>query len=357
MKKIGLLFCFFLLGLALGVSANAAPTTGTWDSKNGDFAAGSWREKIWGGSEGAPGNELEAESSSYVFDGALLEAVELMSTPEITTPFYEYLTFYRAGTLTLANDPTDPWHNPEDLSLSFVADLGRTIVVTKKFVAPDDNPTDEMSFILTVIGEFPAYPSYRAEVIAYFRGTPTLDTSEYVVPSDSDEPVIMSGDLDFAKITITGPDTPDTEAVPVDIKPGSCPNPINVKSQGVIPAAILGTADFDVARIIPESIKLNGVSPIRWASEDVATPYEPFIGKRESYDCNKDGPDGYMDLTLKFSTQEIAGSLGEVTDRMVGSLGEVVKARNVVVLELTGELDDGTLINGEDIVIIKFQVR
>jgi len=146
--------------------------------------------------------------------------------------------------------------------------------------------------------------------------------------------------LDFAKITITGPDAPETVVVPVDIKPGSCPNPINVRSRGVLPVAVLGTEDFDVATIVPDSIQLNGVSPIRWAMEDVATPDEPFIGKLDAYDCNEFGPDGHMDLTLKFDTQEIVNTFGEVEDR------------DVIFLQLTGELEDGTLINGEDVIIV-----
>ena len=38
-------------------------------------------------------------------------------------------------------------------------------------------------------------------------------------------------------------------AVTIDIKPGSDENPINTKSKGVIPVAILSTADFDVTDI------------------------------------------------------------------------------------------------------------
>jgi hypothetical protein len=43
----------------------------------------------------------------------------------------------------------------------------------------------------------------------------------------------------------------------VDIKPGSCPNPINLKGKGVLPVAICGTEDFDVKTIDPESILLT----------------------------------------------------------------------------------------------------
>ena len=62
----------------------------------------------------------------------------------------------------------------------------------------------------------------------------------------------------------------------VDIKPQSCPNPLNVKKKGVLPIAILGTEDFDVTEIDPASVELEYISPLRWALEDVATPYEPF---------------------------------------------------------------------------------
>ncbi len=129
--------------------------------------------------------------------------------------------------------------------------------------------------------------------------------------------------------------------VPVDIKPGSCRNPLNVKSQGILPVAILGTEDFDVSQIDPESVKLRGVAPLRWSMEDVATPFQPFVGKVDAFDCTEEGPDGFTDLTLKFSTQAI-----------VDALGEEVSDGDVLVLELWGELLDGTSFEGEDVVVI-----
>ena len=131
-----------------------------------------------------------------------------------------------------------------------------------------------------------------------------------------------------------------TEEVAVDIKPKSCPNPLNVKSKGVLPVAILGTADFDVTEIDPATLMLQGVSPLRWTLEDVATPYAPFIGKEDFMDCNTLGPDGYLDLTLKFDAQEIVAALGSVSDG------------DVIIIPLTGELLGGTPIEGEDVIII-----
>jgi hypothetical protein len=133
-------------------------------------------------------------------------------------------------------------------------------------------------------------------------------------------------------------------AVPVDIHPTSCPNPLNVGKRGVLPVAILGTEDFDVGQIDPASVELEGVSPLRWAWEDVATPFEPFLGKEDCFaDCTEEGPDGYLDLTLKFEAQEVVAALGEVEDG------------DCLVLHLTGNLMEeyhGGPFVGEDVVWI-----
>jgi hypothetical protein len=111
--------------------------------------------------------------------------------------------------------------------------------------------------------------------------------------------------------------------VSIDIKPESCPNSVNVKDIGVLPVAVLGTEDFDILTIDPVSIRLNGVAPLRSSYEDVSTP-----------------PDGRLDLVLKFNVQDIVSALGEVND------GDEIE------LTLTGTLDDGIPIEGEDCILI-----
>ena len=137
----------------------------------------------------------------------------------------------------------------------------------------------------------------------------------------------------------------------VDIKPGSCPNPLNTGSKGVLPVAIAGTVDFDVTMIDPASVRLlanpdadppfEGVAPLRWSYEDVATPYEgEFV---DAYSCHEMNGDGYMDLTLKFKEQEVAAALGDVSDG------------DVIIIVLTGSLTEengGTPIIGADVVKI-----
>ena len=126
-------------------------------------------------------------------------------------------------------------------------------------------------------------------------------------------------------------------SVEIDIKPQSCPNPLNVKSKGVLTVAILGTEVFDVTTIDAGTITLVGVSPLRYSLEDVATPVSD--GEDEC-ECTTEGPDGYLDLTLKFKIQEIAAALGEVNDS------------DILSLTLTGLLLDGTAIEGADCVVI-----
>jgi hypothetical protein len=126
----------------------------------------------------------------------------------------------------------------------------------------------------------------------------------------------------------------------VDIKPGSCPNPLNKKSKGVLPVAVLGTEDFDVTTIDPATIELTregrGVAPLRWSYEDVATPFEG-----ELCDCHDLNGDGYMDLTLKFDTQELVEKLA------LCDFGDGEE----IPLTITGNLKEeegGTPIKGED---------
>ena len=123
----------------------------------------------------------------------------------------------------------------------------------------------------------------------------------------------------------------------LDIKSTSCPNPLNLKSKGVLPVAILGTEDFDVTEIDPTSVLLEGVAPLRWAIEDVATPFDGEITEGCCECCTTEGPDGYDDLTLKFDKQAIVAALGDVGDG------------DCIVMTLTGSLYDGTLILGEDV--------
>ena len=135
--------------------------------------------------------------------------------------------------------------------------------------------------------------------------------------------------------------------VALDVKPTSCPNPLNVGSNGVLPVAIVGTEDFDVTQVDLGTVQLMLLEPMRGAYEDVCTAYYPLVGKASQFDCTEEGPDGFMDLTLKFDNKDFAAALellgGGLTD------GEEI------LVTLTGNLlpeHGGTPIQGEDVVRI-----
>ncbi len=153
---------------------------------------------------------------------------------------------------------------------------------------------------------------------------------------------------DFIKLGEVVPE-PTFSPVFLDIKPGSCPNPLNLEEKGVLPVAILGTEDLDVKTIDPATIRLSkegvagSVSPLRWSYEDVATPI-PSGG--ELCDCWDLNGDGYMDLTLKFKAQEVVGWLG--LDENAGT---------TIPLTLKGHLRGCGAIQGQDCVRIKQNQR
>lgn len=130
----------------------------------------------------------------------------------------------------------------------------------------------------------------------------------------------------------------DLIPVALDIKPQSCPNPFNVTAKGVLPAAILGTMDFDVTDVDPATVELQGVPVLRWNMEDVATPYTGGLADR--FSCTTEGADGFMDLTLKFDRQALVAVLGPVSDG------------DEVVLTVTGQTLGGVPIAGQDIIFI-----
>jgi hypothetical protein len=106
---------------------------------------------------------------------------------------------------------------------------------------------------------------------------------------------------------------PGVVDVAIDIKPGSDTNPINLKSKGLVPVAILTADGFVAATVDPQTVLLAGVEPLRWTMEDV------------------DG-DGDKDMLFHFKTEDLATVLTE----------------NSTEATLVGETTDGVSIQGTD---------
>lgn len=123
--------------------------------------------------------------------------------------------------------------------------------------------------------------------------------------------------------------------VALDIRPGTCPNPLNPRAPGQVPVAIAGAPSVDVSHIDVSTLRLNGVAAQRASIEDEtsSTPHAACA-------CAPTSPDGAADLVLKFSASELVASLGPLADD------------DNPVLHLTGTFDDGTPLNGQDCVSI-----
>jgi hypothetical protein len=126
------------------------------------------------------------------------------------------------------------------------------------------------------------------------------------------------------------------QEVSIDLRPGSCPNPFNPKSNGVFPILIVGSPEFNPRNVVTASIHVQDwVSPSHIRVADMAS-----FDHSNGHPCADMTPDGYDDLSLKFPTDEIAGLLGKV------------KKGDAVTLYLTARLNDGTVVEGEDVVYI-----
>ncbi len=129
-------------------------------------------------------------------------------------------------------------------------------------------------------------------------GDPLVDEngeplSEFMLPSytfglltgtyENGDPIILGfyvyGDVPIY-LAVPAPE------VTIDIKPGSYPNSINLKSKGVVPVAVLKTDVFDAAKVNPATVEFAGAAPLRWTLEDV------------------DG-DGDKDMLFHFKTEQL----------------------------------------------------
>jgi hypothetical protein len=110
--------------------------------------------------------------------------------------------------------------------------------------------------------------------------------------------------------------------VQIDIKPGSDPNAINLRSKGVLPVAVLGSETVDVTEIDPATLELAGAVPRTRGANAIVASYDDADG------------DGWLDLMVHFEVQDL-----DLAPRDTEAV-------------LTGELLDGTPIIGTDSVLI-----
>jgi len=162
----------------------------------------------------------------------------------------------------------------------------------------------------------PVYRILAASVLADI-GTPTaLSTLNSLTQDQNSEVAIYSQaavqelpDLHFTRISI-------------DIKPGDTTNPINLKSQGKIPVAILSSSTFNAPATVDTSSLTFG---------SIGTEHSLAFCNANGEDVNGDG---LLDLVCHFDSQASSFQLGDAAGT------------------LKGKLKDGTAIRGTDPVTV-----
>jgi hypothetical protein len=82
---------------------------------------------------------------------------------------------------------------------------------------------------------------------------------KFVKIVDITDPTPHGNTADAFDLDAVGAGPCSTPEVEIDIKPGSYPNCFNINGHGVIPVAILGSADFDVAQIDVTTLDFAGL--------------------------------------------------------------------------------------------------
>jgi hypothetical protein len=131
----------------------------------------------------------------------------------------------------------------------------------------------------------------------------------------------------------------------LDVRPGTCPNEYKVGTGGPLTLSLVGRADFDVRQVDIDSLELwttnctdGPVLPAQTKLEDNATPYTLADGG-----CHASKKDGRMDLSLRFTSQQLASDL---------HLKSYPK-NAIVKLFVTGKLTSGTTFTAIDSVRLK----
>ena len=147
---------------------------------------------------------------------------------------------------------------------------------------------------------------FSSAVIYFASGSHSITIEDIHIPPTLAGPPFPDGTVAFKAERLT--------EWPIDIKPGSDPNSINLKSKGVVPVAILGSAIFDVTTV--------DVTTLEFGPDSATTAHDltdPMVYADHLQDVNGDG---FMDLVCHFKTQEAGLVKGDTDATLTGETND-----------------------------------
>jgi len=151
----------------------------------------------------------------------------------------------------------------------------------------------------------PGWPPYRLHTPTVLTAYGTIGGA--VLPGPSVPSTVRNETIgNYLVRPTSGPGS-----VVIDIKPGSDPNSVNPRGNGVIPVAIFGAEEFDVSTIDPASLRFGpmGIHPAHRLED-------PFVFTDHVKDVNLDG---HPDLVTHFRTWLSGIECGDPDATLTGS--------------------------------------
>lgn len=264
------------------------------------------------------------ETNSALPSESFTIALELGQVADLTS--YDITLRYQGQVLTAMEVTLQPVNGKDFRLIGMLRDDGTGTVRVIAGLGGDtvSVPTAAQIFTIRfVVDELGVTPLEiaNAKLSVLMNGVPTVI-----------EPMITNG-------SFRTPPTP----LPIDIKPGSTENPVNVKDQGVIPVALLTTPLFDASRVDVSSIRFG-----RTGVEAAPVGY-PKGGALEDVDG-----DGDLDNVFHFSVQQTGIMAGDTQAKLTGLtiLGVEFEGTDSIRAFFPGDVNGDFTVNVLDLALV-----
>ena len=147
----------------------------------------------------------------------------------------------------------------------------------------------------------------------------------------------LGGDL----AVIMNFNVPEPATLVLDIKPGSDPNSVNLKSMGLLPVVAYGSEELDLTEIDLETLLLNGVEPRLMPDGSWHVSFEDVDG------------DLLLDLVMHLEMQALGIEPGMTELALTGALMDGTELQGADAIRIVPDFNGDLMVNATDLAIMK----